>query len=81
MSFQAYLDAVEDKTGKTPRALLEEAVRRQFAVRVACSTGSFRQVTVIRVRRSSRRVSRVVRLCPASIRSPLGAAPSSVSTV
>lgn len=25
MSFQAYLDAIEDKTGKTPRALVDEA--------------------------------------------------------
>ncbi|GAA2175467.1 DUF4287 domain-containing protein [Agrococcus versicolor] len=25
MSFQAYLDAVEEKTGKTPRALVDEA--------------------------------------------------------
>lgn len=25
MSFQAYLDAIEDKTGRTPRALVEEA--------------------------------------------------------
>ena len=25
MSFQAYLDAVEDKTGKTPRQLVDEA--------------------------------------------------------
>lgn len=31
MSFQAYLDAVEDKTGKTPRALVEEAVRRGYS--------------------------------------------------
>lgn len=30
MSFQAYLDAVEDKTGKTPRALVEEAVQRGY---------------------------------------------------
>ena len=30
MSFQAYLDAIEDKTGKTPRALLEEAQARGF---------------------------------------------------
>lgn len=28
MSFQAYLDAVEKKTGKTPRALVEEARAR-----------------------------------------------------
>ena len=25
MSFQAYLDAIEDKTGKTPRTLVDEA--------------------------------------------------------
>lgn len=25
MSFQAYLDAIEDKTGRTPRALVDEA--------------------------------------------------------
>jgi hypothetical protein len=25
MSFQAYLDAIEDKTGRTPRELVEEA--------------------------------------------------------
>ncbi|MCP2323507.1 hypothetical protein HDA40_002014 [Hamadaea flava] len=25
MSFQAYLDAIEDKTGKTPRTLVEQA--------------------------------------------------------
>ncbi|MET8907904.1 DUF4287 domain-containing protein [Micromonospora sp. NPDC004551] len=25
MSFQAYLDAIEDKTGKTPRVLVDEA--------------------------------------------------------
>jgi hypothetical protein len=30
MSFQAYLDAVEAKTGKTPRALLEEAQAKGF---------------------------------------------------
>ncbi len=28
MSFQAYLDAIEDKTGKTPRALVDEARAR-----------------------------------------------------
>ncbi|HYQ74009.1 DUF4287 domain-containing protein [Cellulomonas sp.] len=28
MSFQAYLDAIEDKTGRTPRALVEEARAR-----------------------------------------------------
>ena len=28
MSFQAYLDAIEDKTGKTPRQLVEEARER-----------------------------------------------------
>jgi hypothetical protein len=28
MSFQAYLDTIEDKTGKTPRALLAEAAER-----------------------------------------------------
>ena len=30
MSFQAYLDAVEDKTGKTPRELVAEAGERGF---------------------------------------------------
>ncbi|GAA4723527.1 DUF4287 domain-containing protein [Isoptericola chiayiensis] len=30
MSFQAYLDAVEKKTGRTPRALLEEATAHGF---------------------------------------------------
>ena len=30
MSFQAYLDAVEDKTGLTPRQLLEIAQQRGF---------------------------------------------------
>ncbi len=30
MSFQAYLDAVEAKTGKTPEELLAEAARRGF---------------------------------------------------
>ena len=30
MSFQAYLDAVEDKTGMTPRQLLEIAQRKGF---------------------------------------------------
>ncbi|MEV4623867.1 DUF4287 domain-containing protein [Asanoa sp. NPDC049573] len=30
MSFQAYLDAVEDKTGKTPRQLVDEAVARGY---------------------------------------------------
>jgi hypothetical protein len=30
MSFQAYLDAVEAKTGKTPRALLDEAIARGY---------------------------------------------------
>lgn len=28
MSFQAYLDTIEDKTGRTPRALLAEAAGR-----------------------------------------------------
>ena len=28
MSFQAYLDAIEDKTGKTPRQLVDEAHAR-----------------------------------------------------
>jgi Domain of unknown function (DUF4287) len=31
MSFQAYLGAIEDKTGKTPRALVAEAKDRGFA--------------------------------------------------
>ena len=30
MSFQAYLDAVEKKTGKTPQQLLDEAAARGF---------------------------------------------------
>ncbi|MBO3094718.1 DUF4287 domain-containing protein [Cellulomonas dongxiuzhuiae] len=30
MSFQAYLDAVEEKTGLTPRQLLEQARERGF---------------------------------------------------
>ncbi len=30
MSFQAYLDAVEDKTGKTPRELVDEARAKGF---------------------------------------------------
>lgn len=30
MSFQAYLDAVETKTGKTPRQLVEEAKSKGF---------------------------------------------------
>ena len=30
MSFQAYLDAIEDKTGKTPAALLDEATARGY---------------------------------------------------
>ncbi|MEV1329265.1 DUF4287 domain-containing protein [Micromonospora costi] len=30
MSFQAYLDAIEDKTGKTPRALVDEAKGRGY---------------------------------------------------
>ncbi|MGK5674618.1 DUF4287 domain-containing protein [Micromonospora sp. URMC 106] len=30
MSFQAYLDAIEDKTGKTPRALVDEAEQRGY---------------------------------------------------
>jgi hypothetical protein len=30
MSFQAYLDAVEDKTGLTPRQILEQAHARGF---------------------------------------------------
>ena len=30
MSYQAYLDAVEHKTGKTPAALLAEAAERGF---------------------------------------------------
>ena len=30
MSFQAYLDALETKTGKTPRELLAEAQRKGF---------------------------------------------------
>ncbi len=30
MSFQAYLDAIEQKTGRTPRELLAEAAERGF---------------------------------------------------
>ncbi len=30
MSFQAYLDAVEDKTGKTPQELVDLAVERGY---------------------------------------------------
>lgn len=30
MSFQAYLDAIEEKTGKTPRTLVDEAHARGF---------------------------------------------------
>ncbi|MEU8071026.1 DUF4287 domain-containing protein [Micromonospora sp. NPDC049151] len=30
MSFQAYLDAIEDKTGKTPRVLVDEARERGY---------------------------------------------------
>ncbi|RKN47653.1 DUF4287 domain-containing protein [Micromonospora endolithica] len=30
MSFQAYLDAIEDKTGKTPRVLVDEAKRHGY---------------------------------------------------
>lgn len=30
MSFQAYLDAVEAKTGKTPRILVDEAIARGY---------------------------------------------------
>ena len=30
MSFQAYLDSIEAKTGRTPRQLLEEATDRGF---------------------------------------------------
>ncbi len=30
MSFQAYLDAIETKTGKTPSELLAEASRRGY---------------------------------------------------
>lgn len=30
MSFQAYLDAIEDKTGLTPRQLVEQAKERGF---------------------------------------------------
>jgi hypothetical protein len=31
MSFQAYLDAIEDKTGLTPRQLVDEATSRGYA--------------------------------------------------
>lgn len=30
MSFQAYLDAIEDKTGRTPRELVDEAHARGY---------------------------------------------------
>ncbi|NIK54350.1 DUF4287 domain-containing protein [Kribbella shirazensis] len=30
MSFQAYLDKIEEKTGKTPRELVDEAKRRGY---------------------------------------------------
>jgi hypothetical protein len=30
MSFQAYLDAIEDRTGKTPRVLVDEAKGRGY---------------------------------------------------
>lgn len=30
MSFQAYLDAIEDKTGLTPRALVDQAVAKGY---------------------------------------------------
>jgi hypothetical protein len=30
MSYQAYLDAIEAKTGKTPQQLLDEAERRGY---------------------------------------------------
>lgn len=30
MSFQAYLDAIEDKTGLTPRALVDQAKERGY---------------------------------------------------
>lgn len=30
MSFQAYLDAIEKKTGRTPRQLLAEAIERGY---------------------------------------------------
>lgn len=30
MSFQAYLDAIEKKTGRTPRQLLDEAIARGY---------------------------------------------------
>jgi hypothetical protein len=31
MSFQAYLDAIEDRTGRTPRQLLDEATAKGLA--------------------------------------------------
>ncbi|WP_329005691.1 DUF4287 domain-containing protein [Kribbella sp. NBC_00709] len=30
MSFQAYLDKIEEKTGRTPRELVDEAVKRGY---------------------------------------------------
>lgn len=30
MSFQAYLDAIETKTGKTPQQFIDEATRKGF---------------------------------------------------
>ena len=37
MSFQAYLDAIEDKTGKTPRALVDEAHARGYDAQTKAS--------------------------------------------
>ena len=31
MSFQAYLDKIEEKTGRTPRELVDEAIQRGYA--------------------------------------------------
>jgi hypothetical protein len=37
MSYQAYLDAVEAKTGKTPQELLDEAAARGFSATTAAA--------------------------------------------
>jgi Domain of unknown function (DUF4287) len=38
MSYQAYLDAVEAKTGKTPQQLLDEAGRRGYGPQTRAAT-------------------------------------------
>jgi hypothetical protein len=37
VSYQAYLDAIEAKTGKTPQQLLDEAAQRGFGPRTPAS--------------------------------------------